>query len=142
MARQVMEQCAVIGREFSYAVLAATNGTDEDTLVQALDELWQRHIIREQGRDAYNFSHDKLRQVAYAQLSGLRRRRLHRKVAETLVAVEADRVGMISGQIGWHYEQAGDDHAAAQWLLRAGEAAVRDAAGDAERVGEQSGLAE
>jgi predicted ATPase/DNA-binding SARP family transcriptional activator len=124
-ARQVMELAAVIGREFTFKVLATANGIDEDSLVQALDELWQRHIIREQGKDAYNFSHDKLRQVAYSQLSGTRRRRLHRKAAEALSASSADRIEMISGQIGWHYEQAGDNAAAAQWLWRAGDVATR-----------------
>jgi DNA-binding SARP family transcriptional activator/tetratricopeptide (TPR) repeat protein len=122
---QLMELAAVIGREFTFEVLARVSGEDEEALVQALDELWRRRIIRERGKDAYDFSHDKLRQVAYGQLSSTRRRRLHRKVAVALSQLPADRVGQISGQIGWHYEQAGDDPLAAQWLHQAGAAAAQ-----------------
>ncbi len=121
---RLMELAAVIGREFTFDVLARVSGEDEETLVQALDELWRRRIIRERGKDAYDFSHDKLRQVVYGQLSDTRRRRLHRKVGEALSLAAADRVGLISGQIGWHYEQAGDEQIAAQWLYQAGEAAA------------------
>jgi tetratricopeptide (TPR) repeat protein len=124
-ARQVMELAAVIGREFTFEVLSSAVGIDEDSLVQALDELWQRHIIREQGQDAYNFSHDKLRQVAYSRLSAIRRRWLHRKAAEALATSQAAAVGLSGGQIGWHYEQAGENEAAAHWLRQAGEAAAR-----------------
>jgi DNA-binding SARP family transcriptional activator len=124
-ARQVMELAAIVGREFTFGVLALASGQDEDALVQALDELWQRRVIRERGRDAYDFGHNKVRQVVYAGLSRIRRRQLHKRVAGALAAVYARHAGMISGQIGWHYEQAGDDRSAALWLRRAGEMALQ-----------------
>ena len=37
--------------------------------MRGLDELWRRRIVREQGADAYDFSHDKIREVAYCALS-------------------------------------------------------------------------
>ena len=37
--------------------------------------------------DAYDFSHDRLRDVAYAELSRPRRRLLHRRVAEALLQI-------------------------------------------------------
>ncbi len=57
---------------------------DEDDLVRGLDELWQRRIVRERGADAYDFTHDKLREAAYDALSPARRRLLHRRVAGAL----------------------------------------------------------
>ena len=56
----------------------------EDAVVRGLDELWQRRIVREQGAgtaETYDFSHDKLREQAYASLSPAHRRLLHRHVA-------------------------------------------------------------
>ena len=44
------------------AVLAAAAGRTEDDLTDDLDELWQHHIVRERG-SAYDFSHDRLREV-------------------------------------------------------------------------------
>ena len=48
-ARELVNVAAVIGRGFTYAVLKHVSGDDEDVLVQALDEMLERRIIREQG---------------------------------------------------------------------------------------------
>ena len=92
--------------------------------MRALDELWQRRIVREQGADAYDFSHDKIREVAYAGLSQVRRRLLHRRVAEALEIVYAARLDEISGQLAAHYEQARILDKAAHYWRRAGERAI------------------
>ncbi len=39
-----------------------------DILVHSFDKLWRRRIVREQRNGAYDFSHDCIREVAYAQL--------------------------------------------------------------------------
>ncbi len=120
-ALDIVRIAAVIGREFTFEVLRRTLKQNEETLLEASDELMRRGVIREQGRDAYNFSHDKLRQVAYDRLSSARRRALHKRVAESLLDIHARQTGPVSGQIGWHYEQAGDTPAAADWLWKAGD---------------------
>ena len=58
-----------VGRSFAVRVLEQAGDGDEDALVQGLDELWQRRIVRERGADAYDFAHDKLREAAYNTLS-------------------------------------------------------------------------
>ncbi len=124
-AREVVSLAAVIGRAFTFALLAQASGGDEDALVNGLDELWQRRIIREQREDAYDFSHDKLREVVYLSLSTVRRRLLHRKVAEALVVLHADNIDAVSGQIATHYAQAHRLQRAITYYQRAGEAAYR-----------------
>ena len=88
-ALDLVSLASTIGRAFTFSVLARASYNDEDVLVRDLDELWQRRIVREQGVDAYDFSHDKLREVAYAALSSTRRRLLHHRVFEALHAVHA-----------------------------------------------------
>jgi DNA-binding SARP family transcriptional activator/Tfp pilus assembly protein PilF len=125
LGHELANQAAVIGRAFTFQVLAHASRLDEDSLVEGLDELWQRRIIREQGVDAYDFSHDKLREVTYATLSPARRRLLHRRVAEALERVYANNLDTVSGQMAWHYEQAGIvDHAITSYQ-RAAEVAQR-----------------
>ncbi|HEV7499975.1 MAG TPA: 6-hydroxy-D-nicotine oxidase, partial [Vicinamibacteria bacterium] len=80
---------------------------DEDVVVRALDELWRKRIVREQGPNAYDFTHDKLRDVAYGETSAPQRRRLHRRVAEVLVAAHQPDLDPVSAQIAAHYESAG-----------------------------------
>jgi tetratricopeptide (TPR) repeat protein len=67
-ARAVIELAAVLGREWSYSVLARASDLSEDVLVGCLDECWRRRIIRERGEEDYDFSHDKLREAAEALL--------------------------------------------------------------------------
>jgi hypothetical protein len=122
-AREVMGQAAVIGRAFDYDLLALCSGMGEDLLVTRLDELWRRRIIREHGRAGYDFSHDKFREVAYAELSEARRRLLHRRVAQNLEAQHSSHIEVFSGQIAAHYELAGMPHEAIPHFQRASEAA-------------------
>ncbi len=105
-ARDLANVAAVIGRSFTLPVLQQAYGADEDTLVRSLDELWQRRIVREQGADGYDFSHDLIRETAYVSVSSARRRLLHRRVAEALARAPVGK-GSYSAQIAWHYEQAG-----------------------------------
>jgi predicted ATPase len=118
-ARELLRLAAVIGRSFTFGVLARAAENDEDTLVRGLDELWQRRIVREQGADAYDFSHDKLRAVAYGGLSAARRRVLHRRVAEALEAEHTANLDIVSGQIAAHYEHAGQVERALAYYQRA-----------------------
>jgi len=94
-------------------------------VIDSLDELWQRHIIREQGADAYDFSHDKLRAVAYARISQTRRRWLHRQVAEALAARHAINLEPVSIHLATHYAQAGLSAAAIDCYQQAAAAASR-----------------
>ena len=130
-ARDLVGVAATIGREFGTDVLAAATDSDphtaedtaEETLVRSLDELWRRRIVREQGADTYDFSHDQIRQVAYANLSPARRRRLHLRIASALERVNAAAPGPVSAQIAAHYERAGASERAITWYRRAAEAA-------------------
>jgi predicted ATPase len=128
LAQKVVRLASIIGRSFTFAVLSLISNEDEDTLTHALDELWQRRIIREQGTgasDAYDFSHDKLREVSYASLSNTRRRHLHRKVAEALEQIYGNALDRISGQIATHFEHAEMPDRASYYYELAGEAAMQ-----------------
>ncbi len=81
--------------------------------------------MREQGADGYDFTHDKLREVAYASLSAARRRLLHRRVAQALEAVHGAALDPVSGQIATHYELAGLFERAVPYYQQAAEVAHR-----------------
>ncbi|MFN2231906.1 MAG: BTAD domain-containing putative transcriptional regulator [Anaerolineae bacterium] len=122
-ARGLAGLAATIGREFDYTALAEASDLGPDALVQALDELWQRRIVREQGREGYDFSHDKVREVAYATLSVARQRHLHGRVAQALEALYGAGASPVSAQVAGHYERAGMARQAIPHYLRAARAA-------------------
>jgi DNA-binding SARP family transcriptional activator/class 3 adenylate cyclase/predicted ATPase len=129
-ATELVALAATVGREFTYEVLAEASRQDEDTLVASLDELWRRRIVREHGLHAYDFSHDKLREVAYAGVGPARRRRLHRAVADALASVHAGDLGPVSGQLAAHYDRAGRPEQAIPCYRQAAEVAQRVFAND------------
>ncbi len=124
-ARELAHLAAIVGRAFTFDVLAEASDRDEDTLIRSLDELWQRRIVREYGPDAYDFSHDKLREVAYAEVSPVRRRLLHRCVAEAFETIHEAALDAASGQLAAHYERAGLPERAIPYYQRAAQAAQR-----------------
>ena len=75
------------------------------------------------GLGAYDFSHDKIRDVAYAEMSQARRSRCHRRAAEALEALHAADLNPVSGLIAAHYERAGLAEQAVSYYRRAAEAA-------------------
>src|SRR5262249_30087023 len=87
-------------------LLVSATGIAEHDLVDDVDELWRRRIIRDQGL-AYDFSHDKLRVVALEMLSPARRRQLHRAVAEAISVERHKDIDAASPQLAAHYDQAG-----------------------------------
>ncbi|MDQ2885981.1 MAG: AAA family ATPase [Chloroflexota bacterium] len=106
-ARTFVELAATIGREFTLDFLIGGGLADTDSAVRALDELWYKRIVREHGANGYDFTHDKLREVAYAEISAPQRHMLHRRVAQALEARHVEDLDAVSGQLASHYERAG-----------------------------------
>jgi predicted ATPase len=124
-ARDLAALAATIGRAFALDLLTHASGADEETITEALDELWRRRIIREQDTAEYDFSHDKLREVAYAEISAPQRRLLHRRIAQSLEAMLLDDLDAVSAQIAAHYDRAGQTERAIPYYERAALVAQR-----------------
>ncbi len=116
---------AVIGRTFTLPLLAAASSRPAGELMPALDELWQRQLIRGYGADGYDFSHDIIRQVALARLSLPRRRWAHQQAAAALEQLFAARLDAVHGQIAAHLVEAGQKAEAAHHFFLAAENASR-----------------
>ena len=122
-ARDIAEVASTVGRAFSMAVVAKAAGTDEDALVDGLDELWRRQVIREHGH-GYDFTHDKLREVLHRSIAPARARRLHRQVAAALTAIHADDLGPVSRLIAAQLSGAGQLAEAIEAYRRAADHAL------------------
>lgn len=122
-ARQLLGLAATIGRSFTFAMLLAVGDVPETELVQSLDELWRRGLVRAQGSNRYDFSHDRIREAVYATVSPVQRPLWHKRVAQALEVVYRDDTDEVSGQLAFHYEEAGLFERAVHWYQRAGQAA-------------------
>ncbi len=107
LAREVIALAAVNGRAFTFQLLVEASEHGEYELMQAIEELGHRQIIVERDDGTYDFSHDKLREVAYDRVSQVRRRFLHRRLARALKVLHDRDLDSVQGQIAAHYDGAG-----------------------------------
>ena len=105
-AREVAGLAAAVGTNFTLDLLTEASDLDADMVVEAVDELWRRRIMHE-FRDGYDFSHDLLRETAYAQISPPKRWLLHRRIAQALELLQAEDIGAVSAQLAEQYARGG-----------------------------------
>ena len=110
---------SVIGRPFTVELLEKATDWDALSVSQALDELWRRRIIESRGVSEYDFTHDRLREVACSELTPVRQRYFHRVLARALAEVYGADIEIWSGQIASHFEQAGMAGEAIEYYRRA-----------------------
>ena len=108
--RHAADAAAVAGSEFSLAFLVALNGSDE-----GIEALLGCGLLREREPGAAVFRTPLTRDAIYAAIPWTRRRNLHRRAAEALVAV-----GASIEQAAGHWQAAGDDERARDAWLRGG----------------------
>jgi tetratricopeptide (TPR) repeat protein len=119
--RALLQVGAVIGQEVPLELWQQVTGADDDTLIAALEQGREARLVEEQpGGDAWRFHHALIREALYADLISLRRRGLHRHVAEQLTL----RGSPDPDVVAHHFQQASDPRAI-DWLRKAGTRAER-----------------
>jgi predicted ATPase len=129
-AKELAQIGAVIGREFSYALLAAVVRRSEEKLGSALDGLIQAGLLFRQGVEphaTYLFKHALIQDAAYGTLLRSSRQQLHGRIASILEAEFPDMVEVQPELLAKHCTEAGLDERAIKYWRTAGEKAVRRA---------------
>src|SRR5262249_35057418 len=115
---------SVVGREFEFAILHHASGLDETGAARAVEALTRRRILHSVG-ERLDFTHDRVREVAYERSLPARRMTLHPRVAEALGLVHADDLAPHHLGIGLHYFEAEVWDQAAAHLRRAAARALQ-----------------
>ena len=130
--RQVLQHASVFGKDFWEGGVAALAG--HDNIVDSLDVLEQRDLLRPQPRSRfrndheYAFKHDLIRDVAYEMLPRADRRRLHGRAADWIEQAAGARVEEVLDLLAHHALQAEQDERALDYLMRAASRSHRSAA--------------
>jgi DNA-binding SARP family transcriptional activator/tetratricopeptide (TPR) repeat protein len=122
-AREVAGLAAAAGTNFSLDLLTEASDLEADAVVEAVDELWRRRIMREFG-DGYDFSHDLLREAAYEAVSPPKRWLLHRRIAQGLELLHAEDTDTVAAQLAEQYARGGRPRRALAYYRRAAEVAA------------------
>ncbi len=121
---EVLRVSAILGKAFTFEELAAAAEQNEDVLLDALDEAVNAQLIAAGSGDSFIFTHDKIREVLYEELNPIRRRRLHRHVADALKQ-NCERMPCAVEKLAHHYIQAGDHEQGLEYAKQAAAEAVR-----------------
>src|SRR6266550_4279433 len=115
--RLLLGNAAILGGSFEYPIICAMElekpggiATDEDTILDVLDEALQAGVLTEEGTGAhilYHFWHPLLGSHFYENLSLTRRTRLHRRAAEVLQEMYQGRQEEIAATITDHLIKGG-----------------------------------
>jgi class 3 adenylate cyclase/predicted ATPase len=130
-AKEITQMSAVIGREFSHALLAAVadeSGVEVDT---ALDRLVQSELVLRRGAPpnaTYTFKHALVQEAAYETLLKRTRQQYHRQVARLLEERFGEIVDTQPELVAHHYAQAGDSEHAVNYWQKAGQRASEHSA--------------
>ena len=129
-AREVAQIGAVLGRDFSYALLRVSSPPPDRRAAPASRAGSARRgrpsVRRRRAADAtYRFKHALIQDAAYESLLKSRRQALHRRAAETL---RDSRERAEPEAIAHHFTQAGLDDLAIEWWGKAGDQALRRSA--------------
>lgn len=117
-AHEVVSLAAAVGRDFTLNLLIEASDLSEESVVRQVDELWRQRILEEHGR-GYDFAHDLLRDAAYRAISPPRRWLLHRRLAQSLELLYADRLDAVAAQLAEQYDRSGRPERALSFYERA-----------------------
>ncbi len=107
--RSVLTHAAVLGREFSEAVLRGALD-DPSALTEAMESLKRLGLIQQVGVSpnvTYRFTHAPVREVAYESLLRHRQKELHEKVAEVIEELYPEELDQHLDRLASHYAAAG-----------------------------------
>jgi len=128
--RNLVRMASVIGRNFFYRVLTEVASTIEE-IDRRLDYLKEIQLIRERKRMEeleYLFKHALAQEAAYESILIQRRKEIHQKVARSIEKVFNERIHEFYGMLAYHYSMGEDLDKAEEYMIKAGEEAMKSAA--------------
>jgi DNA-binding SARP family transcriptional activator len=126
-SRQLVSVAAVIGRPFEFRLLQRAGGLTEPETAVAVEELSRRLVLTAVG-DLLDFSHEQLRDVAYAGILPPVRKALHASVAATIERHAAGALEAHWASLALHHRESEAWEAAARCFQHAGRQAATRAA--------------
>ena len=124
IGKHVAQAGAAIGREFSEELIESVCELERSELDRALEELVESGILFRRGSSpgvTYIFKHALLQDASYNSLLLAKRRPLHRRIAETLMAQSPEQAAILAH----HWEAAKNFELALHHRLEAAKQAIR-----------------
>ncbi len=125
--RRIVQEAAVIGREFLYEILKRITAYSEQ-LAGCLSELQRLDLIRlhqSQPDLEYVFKHALTQEVAYAGLLKKERRAIHERIGLVMEQAYRDRLPEFYEALAFHFQHGESQMKAVEYLTRSGEKSLK-----------------
>ena len=130
-AKEIAQVASVIGRQFSYPLLAAIAGAQEEALRGALSRLLDAGLVFAAGETqegGYSFNHSLVQEAAYESLSRSRRQALHLSIAGLLESQQEAAAASAPEIVAHHFGRAAEpEKSCTFWMLAAEKSGRRSA---------------
>ena len=131
--KTLLQQLAVIGREFPVSLLRQVITQPEDELYRLLVSLQRKEFLYEQPafpEVEYIFKHALTQEVAYNSVLVERRKVLHERTAQAIESFYSTKLEDHYSDLAHHYSHSGNTQKAVEYLHLAGQQAVQRSANE------------
>jgi len=126
-AKELVQLCAILGREFTAEMLLAVRPRDEEMIQQGLRQLVESELLYQRGvfpRATYIFKHALIQETAYQLMLNNTRQRYHQQIADMFIKRFPELTASQPEVIAHHYTEAGIGKVAISYWRQAGRRAV------------------
>jgi ATP/maltotriose-dependent transcriptional regulator MalT len=116
---------AIIGRAFDSRLLAEVEATQVDTVEETLEDACRACLVDSDGTGVYRFTHDKIREGLYREVSSARRMILHERIGRSLEGQTEAMPAQRLADLAFHFARSGDRERGAEYSFQAAESALR-----------------
>ncbi len=127
---ELLRTAAIIGRTFDVTLLAEVTGKDVEAVEQILHEAVRASLICADTGGRFTFSHDKIRESLYDEVTSTRRMRMHGFIGRALESGSAQANAHRLAELAFHFARSGDRKRGATYAQRAAELAMQAYAPD------------
>jgi DNA-binding CsgD family transcriptional regulator/tetratricopeptide (TPR) repeat protein len=122
---ELLRSAAIIGRSFEASLLAEAVGTGPDDVEARLRVAADAQLLRVGVADRFAFSHDKIRESLYDEVTPTRRQRLHGFVGQALERQSGPVDSQRLADLAFHFARSGDRARGAGYARQAADHALR-----------------
>ena len=118
---------ATIGRTFDPLLLATVKDRDVEVVEERMLEAVKAGLVRTEPTGFFTFSHEKIQECLYVEVSTSRRRRLHEiigKILESRYGQESKKSAFQLAELAFHFAYSGDRRRGATYSRQAAEEAM------------------
>ena len=129
--KALLQQLAVIGREFPLSLVKHVIAQSEDELYRLLASLQRKEFLYEQPafpEVEYLFKHALTQEVAYGTVLQERRKVLHEQTGQAMEVLYRESLDEHYSELAHHYSRSGNTQKAVEYLGLAGQQAVQHSA--------------